>query len=85
MQRFALGKTKLNFFNLFNLRSEYESLVDGFKLPSKESDINSVNWFVENGHSSNSLRYGFDDALQVAIKIKEIYQWHLKNSNSTLH
>lgn len=73
----------LNFFNLLNLRTEFESLTKDFKLPTKESDIDSIEWFIENGQASNSLRDGFNDALQVAIKIKEIYQWHLKNSSLT--
>ena len=33
------------------------------------SDINTLEWFVENGHRSNSLRNGFSHALQIAETI----------------
>ena len=40
------------------------------------SDINTLEWFVENGHRSNSLRNGFDDAKQIAKTIlTEYYEW----------
>ena len=40
------------------------------------SDINTLEWFVENGHRSNSLRNGFDNAKQIAITIlTEHKQW----------
>ena len=43
------------------------------------SCINTLNWFVENGHRSNSLRNGFDDAKQIAEKIiTEETEWRKK-------
>ena len=40
------------------------------------SNINSLKWFVENGHKSNSLRNGFNDAMEIAEKIlTEVSTW----------
>ena len=55
---------------ILRLRSDFEELTNGFQMP-EGSDINTLEWFVENGHRSNSLRNGFDDALKCAHKIKE--------------
>jgi hypothetical protein len=35
------------------------------------SDINTINWFLKDGHRSNSLRNGFKEAKELAKKIKE--------------
>ena len=35
------------------------------------SDIDTIEWFLKNGHKSNSLRKGFDEAKNIAKKIKE--------------
>ena len=35
------------------------------------SAIDTIEWFLENGHRSNSLRNGFKDAQEIAKKIKE--------------
>ena len=35
------------------------------------SDIDTIEWFLENGHRSNSLRNGFKEAKEIAKKIKE--------------
>ncbi len=40
------------------------------------SSINSLKWFVENGHKSNSLRNGFNDAMEIAEEIlTEVSTW----------
>ena len=52
------------------IRSEFEFITKGFNMP-EGSDIDNIEWFIENGHRSNSLRKGFDDALTLAKKIKE--------------
>ena len=50
------------------------------------SSINSLKWFVENGHKSNSLRNGFNDAMEIAEKIlTEVSTWqNQKHSNQGL-
>ena len=56
---------------ILNTRTEFEELTRGYNMP-EGSDINNINWFVENGHRSNSLRNTFDDAMKLAIKIREL-------------
>ena len=55
---------------IVQLRFEFEELTRGYNM-SEGSDINNINWFIENGHRSNSLRKGFDTALNLAKRIKE--------------
>ena len=59
---------------VLNNRAEYEQITSDFNIPElyrHASDIDSIEWFIENGHRSNSLRNGFDDALNIAKEIKE--------------
>ena len=35
------------------------------------SCIDTIEWFIENGHRSNSLRNGFNEAMEIAKAIKE--------------
>jgi hypothetical protein len=56
---------------ILNIRTEFETLTQGYTMPCNESDINTIKWFIENGHRSNSLRDGFDNAMTLAKKIKE--------------
>lgn len=58
---------------ILRLRSDFEELTNGFQMP-EGSDINTLEWFVENGHRSNSLRNGFDDAKKIAQAI--ITEYH---------
>lgn len=68
---------------LLTLRDEFEQLTHGYNMP-KGSDINTLEWFVENGHRSNSLRNGFDNAKQIAITIlTEHKQWQKKQKQLT--
>ena len=55
---------------ILNTRTEFEKITEGYNM-TKGSDINNIEWFIENGHRSNRLRDGFDDALKCAHKIKE--------------
>ena len=55
---------------ILRLRSEFEELTQGYNMP-EGSDINTLEWFIENGHRSNSLRNGFDRAKEIALAIKE--------------
>ena len=52
------------------LRSEFEFVTKGFNMPDGSS-IDTIEWFLKNGHKSNSLRKGFDEAKNIAKKIKE--------------
>jgi len=58
---------------ILQLRFEFEEITRGYNMEVSGSDINTIEWFIENGHRSNSLRDGFNDALNIAKKIKEFY------------
>ena len=50
---------------ILNMRTEFEDITENYNMNGHAgSSINSLNWFVENGHKSNSLRNGFDDAME---------------------
>ena len=59
---------------LLNLRTRFEETTEDFKLDKVGSDINSLKWFVENGHKSNSLRNGYQTALEIAEAIITEYE-----------
>jgi hypothetical protein len=66
---------------ILKLRFDFEELTENFNKP-EGSDINTLEWFIENGHRSNSLRNGFDDAKQIAIKIlTEHNEWLKRKRN----
>ena len=64
----------MNVQELLNLRTQFEEITDEFKLEKYGSDINTLNWFVENGHKSNSLRDGYRKALEIAEAIITEYE-----------
>ena len=77
----GLSKNNLSVAELLVLRFEFEQATSGYNMP-QGSDINTLEWFVENGHRSNSLRNGFDYAKQLAIKIvTEQNIWLTKRKN----
>ena len=56
------------------LRTEFEEITELFNIPSgMSSDIYTLEWFVENGHRSNSLRSGYERAREIAVIITEDY------------
>ena len=70
-----LGVTTMaRFTELHALRSEFEEITSGYNMSVSGSDINSLKWFVENGHRSNSLRNGYARAKEIAtIIVGEYY------------
>ena len=52
-------------------RSEFEDITRDFSMSVDGSCIDTIEWFLENGHRSNSLRNGFDRAKELALAIKE--------------
>ena len=71
----------LNIAEILTLRTEFEEITSGYNLAVEGSDINSLKWFAENGHRSNSLRNGFGNAKQIAKKILSEYnEWQKKKS-----
>ena len=63
----------LNFMTVLELRSRFEELSKSFNMGSEGSGsgISIIEWFIENGHRSNSLRNGFDEAMNIALAIKD--------------
>ena len=62
--------TNLSLTEVLRLRSDFEEITKGYNMP-EGSDINTINWFLKDGHRSNSLRNGFKEAKEIAKKIKE--------------
>ena len=58
---------------ILNLRSEFEEITSDFNMSVSGSSIDTIDWFIENGHRSNSLRNGFVRAKEIATIIKEYY------------
>lgn len=64
----------LSIGTICRLRTEFEEIVESFSMPNNYgSDINTLEWFVENGHRSNSLRNGYEKAKEIAVIITEDY------------
>lgn len=61
-----------NFAELLMLRTEFEEITENYQYPGG-SDIDTIMWFTENGHRSNSLRPGYERAKEIAAIIKEEY------------
>ena len=55
---------------VIQLRNDFELLTKDYNMPDG-SNIDTIEWFLENGHRSNSLRNGFKEAKEIAKKIKE--------------
>jgi len=60
----------LQLTEVLQLRNEFEFITKDYNMP-QGSDIDNIEWFLENGHRSNSLRNGFKEAKNIAEKIKE--------------
>lgn len=58
---------------VLNLRTEFEEITSDFSMSVSGSSIDTIDWFIENGHRSNSLRNGFVRAKEIATIIKEYY------------
>ena len=55
---------------ILNIRTDFERITEGYNMP-EGSDINTINWFLKDGHRSNSLRNGYKEAKEIAKIIKE--------------
>jgi len=70
---------------VLNNRAEFEEITNDFNIPEPyrhASDIDSIDWFLENGQRSNSLRNGFVRATQIAQSIREYYNGCTKDTRS---
>ena len=64
---------------ILQLRNEFEDITRDYNMVHA-SDIDSIEWFIENGHRSNSLRNGFKRAKEIAKIIKEYYYGSTKEA-----
>lgn len=64
----------MNVQELLNLRTRFEEAISEFKLDREGSDINTLKWFIENGHKSNSLRNGYQEAYEIAEALITEYE-----------
>lgn len=64
----------MNVQELLNYRTQFEEITSDFKLDYSGSSINTLKWFVENGHKSNSLRNGYQKAYEIAEAIITEYE-----------
>jgi len=61
----------MTIFQVIMLRSEFEDITKDYSMSVEGSSIDTIEWFIENGHRSNSLRNGFERAMNIARTIKE--------------
>lgn len=67
-------------------RTEFEELTQDFSMSDSGSSIDTIDWFLENGHRSNSLRNGFVKAREIAQHIREYYdECQTQNVRSRKH
>lgn len=67
------------------MRSEYEEIITyrkSYNLPTLSSDINSLNYFINEGYRKNRLRKNSQKALDLA---KQIVDYNEKSNISILH
>ena len=57
-------------------RYQFEKLISfrqSFDLPNYESDIDSLTYFINNGHRNNRFRKNFEPAMEIAKEIIDYY------------
>lgn len=67
----------MNIAEVLCKRYQFEEIVrfrKTYNLPSYESDINSIEYFIANGSKNNRFRKRYDQALQLANEIKKYYE-----------
>ena len=64
-------------FEILSLRYQYEKIVSfrkSFDLPTYNSDIDSLYYFVNQGAKNNRFRKNFDEAVSIANHIIKSYE-----------
>ena len=54
---------------LLNLRFQFEQITENYTMPRHGSDIDILEWYIDEGYKSNSLRNGYNAALNIAKQI----------------
>lgn len=66
----------MTIFEVLNKRYQFEQLISyrkTYDLPNYESNICSLNYFINNGYKNNRFRKNFDKAVLLA---NEIIEYH---------
>lgn len=71
----------VSFFEIINLRSQWEAIVDEFKIPDNNGTIDNLRWYVENGHSSNRFRRNFKKSIVIAKQIVDYVDENYEATN----
>lgn len=73
----------MSFFEILNLRYQWEETVKDFKLDydRKEGTIDNITWFIQHGSANNRFRKGYDVAVNTAEKIMEKYDEEINLSS----
>lgn len=70
---------------LLSLRSQWETIVEDFKLQDYNGTICNLKWFVKYGVRSNRFRPSFEEALQIARIIIDEVNSYEKTNISSIH
>lgn len=71
----------MTLFEILGKRYQFEHLISyrkSFDLPNYESDIDSINYFINSGHKNNRFRKNFDAAMELAKEIMNYYDRSLE-------
>jgi len=75
----------MTIFECLNLRTEFENIIQyrkSYNLPTLDSDIHSLVYFMETGYKKNRLRKDANRALKIAEMIIESYENENPNLSS---
>lgn len=67
----------MTLFEILVKRYEFEQLISfrkTFDLPNYHSDIDSLKYFINNGHKNNRFRKNFSKAMELAKEITNYYE-----------
>ena len=69
------------FFKILSSRSEWELLVQDYKLDQRSSDVDSLKQFISNGAVGNRFRPNFNRAMEIATAIVNYYDKEINLSS----
>lgn len=67
----------MTLFEALSKRYQFEQLVSfrkTFDLPNYDSDLDSLKYFINNGHKNNRFRKNFNEAMKLAEEILQYYE-----------
>lgn len=67
----------MTLFEILGKRYQFEQLISfrkTYDLPNYQSDIDSLKYFINNGHKNNRFRKNFNKAMELAKEITNYYE-----------